>query len=61
MRYRMIPYGCLATGQSVGMIECVRNANTVMKIMQQGNIKAAIQLDSKELHRWIKEKNKADR
>nr|UCK81539.1 phosphatidylinositol 4,5-bisphosphate 3-kinase catalytic subunit alpha isoform [Arenicola marina] len=57
---RMIPYGCLASGQNVGMIEIVRNSKTVFQIMEQ-DIRAAIGVRSKELHRWIKEKNKGER
>ena len=53
----MIPYGCLATGLNVGMIEMVRNSRTVFQIMNQ-DLRAAIGVRSKELHRWIREKNK---
>ena len=57
---RMMPYGCLATGYNVGMIEVVRDSKTVMKILEQ-NIRGAMQVSSKELHRWIKDKNKGDK
>ena len=57
-RGRMIPYGCLATGQSVGMIEVVRNAKTVMHILKQ-DIRSAMMVRTKELHSWIKEKNRS--
>ena len=53
----MIPYGCLATGSCVGMIEVVRNSSTIMKIQKKQTKMAAIQLDSKQLHKWIKDKN----
>ena len=53
---RMIPYGCLATGHNVGMIEIVRDSKTVMQILE-GDIRAAMQVRSKQLHRWIKDKN----
>jgi len=56
----MMPYGCLATGYNVGMIEVVRDSKTVMKILEQ-NIRGAMQVSSKELHRWIKDKNKGDK
>lgn len=53
----MIPYGCLATGQNAGMIEVVRDAKTVMHILRQ-DIRSAIMVRTKELHSWIREKNK---
>ena len=54
----MTPYGCLSTGKDVGLIEAVRNSETIMKIQSQGGTKAALQMGSQQLHRWIKEKNK---
>jgi len=54
----MIPYGCLATGRNVGMIEVVRNAKTVMHILKQ-DIRSAMMVRTKELHSWIKEKNRS--
>ena len=51
----MIPYGCLATGLNVGMIEVVRNAKTVMHILRQ-DIRSAMMVRTKELHSWIREK-----
>lgn len=53
----MIPYGCLATGQNAGMIEVVRNAKTVMHVLKQ-DIRSAMMVRTKELHSWIKEKNR---
>ena len=58
---RMIPYSCLATGKDVGMIEVVRNSKTIMAIQCKQDLLAAMQIGSKELHRWIKEKNKGYR
>jgi len=55
---RMMPYACLATGSQVGMIEVVRNALTVMQIQGSGGIFAAIQVDTTQLYKWIREKNK---
>ena len=54
----MMPYACLSTGKDVGMIEVVRQAKTVYGIQRQGGKLAAIQVDSTQLHKWIKEKNK---
>ena len=56
----MIPYGCLATGHNVGMIEVVRDARTVMQILKQ-DIRAAMMVRSKELHSWVKDKNRGDK
>ncbi|UYV66255.1 PIK3CA [Cordylochernes scorpioides] len=58
---RMMPYACLATGKKVGMIEVVRNAKTVMSIQKNMSKKAALQMDSKQLHKWIKEHNREPR
>lgn len=54
---RMLPYSCLATGKQVGMIEVVPRAKTVMSIQRTGGKMAAFQVDSTQLHRWIKENN----
>ena len=53
----MLPYGCLATGQDVGLIEAVRNSETIMKIQGKGGAKAALQMASRQLHNWIKMNN----
>ncbi|XP_064459270.1 phosphatidylinositol 4,5-bisphosphate 3-kinase catalytic subunit alpha isoform-like [Ornithodoros turicata] len=58
---RMMPYACLSTGKHVGMIEVVRNARTVMNIQKKGGRMAAFQVDSTQLHKWIREKNKGKR
>ena len=55
---KMSPYTCLATGKQVGMIEVVKNANTVMNIQRFGGKLAALQVNYRELFKWIKEKNK---
>ena len=55
---RMMPYAFLSTVKDVGMIEVVRQAKTVYGIQRQGGKLAAIQVDSTQLHKWIKEKNK---
>lgn len=54
---RLIPYGCLSTGKELGLIECVRDALTIMDI-QSKTISGAIQINSSNLHRWIKDNNK---
>ena len=54
---RMIPYGCLSTGKDVGVIEIVKRAMTITAIQSCGGTRAAVQLDSSQLYKWIKEKN----
>ncbi|XP_074594657.1 phosphatidylinositol 4,5-bisphosphate 3-kinase catalytic subunit alpha isoform-like [Brevipalpus obovatus] len=54
---RMLPYTCLATGKQVGMIEVVPRAKTVMNIQRTGGRMAAFQVDSTQLHKWIKDCN----
>ncbi|CAG5126160.1 unnamed protein product, partial [Candidula unifasciata] len=54
---RMIPYGCLSTGKDVGVIEIVKNAKTITAIQSQGGALSSIQIDSSQLHKWIREKN----
>ena len=56
----MTPYGCLATGQDVRLIEHVRKSLTIMKIQERGGAKSTLQVASKSLHNWIKFNN-ADR
>jgi len=53
----MTPYACLASGQSVGLIEAVPDSATIMKIQEKSGAKAALQLGSKALHTWIKQQN----
>ena len=54
---RMIPYGCLSTGKDVGLIQIVKRAKTITAIQSRGGARAAVQLDSSQLYKWIKEKN----
>ncbi|XP_043240544.1 phosphatidylinositol 4,5-bisphosphate 3-kinase catalytic subunit alpha isoform-like [Amphibalanus amphitrite] len=54
---RMMPYSCLATGSMMGMIEVVRNAKTVYRIQREASKLAAIQVDSSQLHKWIRDQN----
>ena len=51
----MTPYSCLATGNQVGIIEFVHNAKTVYNIQRQGTRVAAMQFDSTQLDKWIRE------
>ncbi|XP_078374563.1 phosphatidylinositol 4,5-bisphosphate 3-kinase catalytic subunit beta isoform-like isoform X2 [Oculina patagonica] len=53
----MIPYGCLSTGSSIGLIEVVHSSETIAKI--QGH-KARKALDTKCIWNWLKECNSTD-
>lgn len=53
----MLAYSCLATGKNVGLIEVVNRAETITSIQKSGGRMATIQIDSTQLHRWIKERN----
>lgn len=55
--FRMIPYGCLSTGKDVGVIEIVKNAKTITAIQSQGGALSSIQIDSSQLHKWIRDLN----
>ena len=54
---RLIPYGCLSTGKDVGLIEVVKNAKTITAIQSKGGALSSIQIDSSQLHKWIREQN----
>ena len=54
---KMLPYNCLATGDQVGLIEVVSHAQTVMSIQRCGGRMAALQVDSSQLYKWIKDHN----
>ncbi|XP_069182358.1 phosphatidylinositol 4,5-bisphosphate 3-kinase catalytic subunit alpha isoform isoform X2 [Procambarus clarkii] len=57
---RMMPYSCLSMGKQVGVIEVVRNAKTVYSIQRSSKL-GAIQVDSSQLYKWIRDKNKGPR
>lgn len=54
---RMMPYSCLGTGRDVGVVEVVRNAKTVYDIQRNTKL-GAIQVDSSQLYKWIRDKNR---
>ena len=74
MDLKMMSYNCLATGSQVlinpvkqeiicfvfqvGMTEVVRNAVTVHQIQKRAGRIAALQLDSSQLYKWIRDNNK---
>lgn len=52
----IIPYGCIATGDGMGMIEVVQDAETVAKIqLHHGGSFST--LKDEPLHDWLKKKN----
>jgi phosphatidylinositol-4,5-bisphosphate 3-kinase len=57
---RMSPYGCVATGDEVGMIEVVLNAETTANITKKsGGVTAAFKSDP--LAKWLKKENERRR
>ncbi|KAG9494429.1 hypothetical protein GDO78_001995 [Eleutherodactylus coqui] len=58
---RIIPYGCLATGDRCGMIEVVSAAETIADIqLDCSNLAAAAAFNKDALLNWIKEYNAGD-
>ncbi|CAL8074635.1 unnamed protein product [Orchesella dallaii] len=55
---KMLSYTCLATGKQVGLIQVVKRAQTVYTIQRKAGALAAIQVNSKQLHKWLAERNK---
>lgn len=57
---RMSPYGCLATGTGIGMIEIVLNSETVSSIqMANGGTRAAFK--DQPLEEWLRKQNPDNR
>ncbi|KAG7273822.1 hypothetical protein CRUP_011114 [Coryphaenoides rupestris] len=55
---RMIPYGCLSTGNKMGLIEVVKNADTIANIQRDNSNSAATAAFNKDaLLNWLKSKN----
>ncbi|KJE92194.1 phosphatidylinositol 3-kinase [Capsaspora owczarzaki ATCC 30864] len=54
---RMIPYGCLSTGDNTGMIEVVMNSNTVCNIQKDKGGGAHGAFKDDPLYKWLVEKN----
>lgn len=55
--HSMIPYGCLSTGDQIGMIEVVLNANTVAKIQKEKGGGAKGAFDKTTLYQFLREHN----
>ena len=54
---RMIPYGCLSTGNQVGLIEVILNSSTIAKIQKKSRRGARGAFDRKVLLQWLREQN----
>lgn len=54
----MIPYGCLSTGNKMGLIEVVKNSDTIANIQRNSSNSAATAAFNKDaLLTWLKSKN----
>lgn len=55
---RMLPYGCLATGDRSGLIEVVSTSETIADIqLTSSNVAAAAAFNKDALLNWLKEYN----
>uniref|UniRef100_A0A8C6KWU6 phosphatidylinositol-4,5-bisphosphate 3-kinase n=1 Tax=Nothobranchius furzeri TaxID=105023 RepID=A0A8C6KWU6_NOTFU len=58
---RIVPYGCLATGDRAGLIEVVSSADTIANIqLTSSNVAAAAAFNKDALLNWLKERNSGD-
>lgn len=56
--HRMIPYACLSTGNKMGLIEVVKNSDTIANIQRNSSNSAATAAFNKDaLLNWLKSKN----
>lgn len=56
--HRVVPYGCLATGDRAGLIEVVSSADTIANIqLTSSNVAAAAAFNKDALLNWLKERN----
>uniref|UniRef100_A0A3Q1EZR5 Phosphatidylinositol-4,5-bisphosphate 3-kinase, catalytic subunit delta n=1 Tax=Acanthochromis polyacanthus TaxID=80966 RepID=A0A3Q1EZR5_9TELE len=59
---RMSPYGCLSTGNKMGLIEVVKNSDTIANIQLNSSNSAATAAFNKDaLLNWLKSKNPEDK
>ncbi|KAL2103533.1 hypothetical protein ACEWY4_000401 [Coilia grayii] len=59
---RMVPYGCLSTGNKTGLIEVVKNSDTIANIQRNNSNNAATAAFNKDaLLNWLKSKNPGDK
>lgn len=55
---RILPYGCLATGDHSGLIEAVSSSETIADIqLNSSNVAAAAAFNKDALLNWLKEYN----
>uniref|UniRef100_A0A4W4EWV8 Phosphatidylinositol 4,5-bisphosphate 3-kinase catalytic subunit beta isoform n=1 Tax=Electrophorus electricus TaxID=8005 RepID=A0A4W4EWV8_ELEEL len=58
---RIVPYGCLATGDRTGLIEVVSYSETIANIQKNSsNMAAAAAFNKDALLNWLKDKNPGD-
>ncbi|XP_041850415.1 phosphatidylinositol 4,5-bisphosphate 3-kinase catalytic subunit beta isoform [Melanotaenia boesemani] len=58
---RIVPYGCLATGDRAGLIEVVSSADTIANIqLTSSNVAATAAFNKDALLNWLKERNSGD-
>ncbi|XP_072249085.1 phosphatidylinositol 4,5-bisphosphate 3-kinase catalytic subunit beta isoform [Leuresthes tenuis] len=58
---RIVPYGCLATGDRTGLIEVVSSADTIANIqLTSSNVAATAAFNKDALLNWLKERNSGD-
>ncbi|XP_058017119.1 phosphatidylinositol 4,5-bisphosphate 3-kinase catalytic subunit delta isoform isoform X2 [Ahaetulla prasina] len=58
---RMTPYGCLSTGDKMGLIEVVRDSDTIANIqLNKSNMAATAAFNKDALLNWLKSKNPGD-
>ena len=53
----MIPYHCLATGNKVGLIEVVPDADTIANIQKEKGFTATAAFKKGSLFSWLKDHN----
>lgn len=55
---RMLPYGCMSTGNKTGLIEVVKNSDTIANIQRNNSNSAATAAFNKDaLLNWLKSMN----
>uniref|UniRef100_A0A8D0C3R8 Phosphatidylinositol 4,5-bisphosphate 3-kinase catalytic subunit delta isoform n=1 Tax=Salvator merianae TaxID=96440 RepID=A0A8D0C3R8_SALMN len=58
---RMTPYGCLSTGDKMGLIEAVMDSDTIANIqLNKSNMAATAAFNKDALLNWLKSKNPGD-
>lgn len=55
---RLTPYGCVSTGDEIGMLQCVMNAKTVNDLIEKKGTWGAF--DETSIYAYLKDENKSD-